>query len=120
MKAGNSLKIFYENCIGYYGEIIDNDIADNIYGKLTYFEISLRMHANNHHLITKGESLEKVIEKIYLHFQLTSVDKALLQNGRQFLNMVKHYKAQFPTWTEGIVSFLKALTVLENNKLTVI
>jgi hypothetical protein len=120
LKAGNSLKLFYENCKDHYGEIIDNDIADSIYCKLAFFEISLRMHANNNHLITKGENLEEVIDKIVKHYNLTDKERQSLQVGRRFLNMVKHFKRQFPTWTEGVESFQDAVTILDNHKLTII
>jgi hypothetical protein len=120
LKAGNSLKLFYENCIDHYGEIIDNDIPDSIYCKLASFEISLRMHANNNRLILKGEKLERVIEKIAQHYKLTDKESQSLQLGRRFLNMVKHYKRQFPTWVEGVESFKNAKNILDNHKLTIL
>lgn len=120
LKAGNSLKIFYERCIEHYGEIIDNDISDKIYCLLAYFEISLRMHANNYHLIQKNETLYTIIEIVCSHFKLTNEEKLLLQSGRRFLNMVKHNKCQFSTWSLGQETFLKAILVLNKHKLTVV
>lgn len=120
LKAGNSLKLFYENCIDHYGQIIDNEIPDNIYCKLASFEISLRMHANNNHLIQKGEKLERVIEKVSQHYKLTDEESQSLQLGRRFLNMVKHYNRQFPSWNEGVEYFQKARNVLDNYSLTIL
>jgi hypothetical protein len=120
IKAGNSLKFFYEDCIDHYGEIIDIDITDSIYCKLASFEISLRMHANNNRLIMKGEKFEAIIEKIALYCHLTDTERLSLQLGRRFLNMVKHNKRHFPTWTEGIEYFLNAKKVLDIHKLTIL
>lgn len=120
MKAGNSLKMFYENCIEFYGKIIDPDISDKEYCKLASFEISLRMHANNYHLTDKNAEIQKVIDVVGRHFKLTAYEIELLHDGRRFLNMVKHFKKQFNTWDEGINALQLALTVLSNHKLTII
>ena len=55
LNSGPSLKIFYRNCIKEYGKIIDKDITDETFEKCAYFEIALRMHANNNNLICKKE-----------------------------------------------------------------
>ncbi|MBL7759132.1 MAG: hypothetical protein JNK08_00390 [Sediminibacterium sp.] len=120
IKAGNSLKIFYENCIEFYGEIRDADISDLAYCKLASFEISLRMHANNHHLTDRNAELQKVIDAVGKHFKLSTNEIEHLQGGRRFLNMVKHFKQQFNTWEEGINALQLALTVLSDHKLTII
>jgi hypothetical protein len=120
LKAGQSLKIFYENCINNYGEIIDNDIPDILYCKLASFEISLRMHSNNRQLISKREELVNVIDIIGKYHKLSDVEIEALQLGRRFLNMVKHYKQQFETWQDGINAFNMALNILNKYKLTIL
>ena len=120
LKAAQSLKLFYENCINTYGEIIDNDITDLMYCKLASYEISLRMHANNKKLIPQREELVNVIDSIGQHYNLTTLEIKELHSGRIFLNMVKHYKGQFKTWEEGINAFKLALKVLDKYKLTIL
>ena len=120
LKAGQSLKIFYENCINVYGEIIDNDIPDILYCKLASFEISLRMHANNKKLISKREELVGVIDSVGKHHKLTDAEMKALQLGRRFLNMIKHHKGQFQTWQDGINVFNMALNILKEYKLTIL
>jgi hypothetical protein len=120
LKANSSLKIFYMNCKNNYGELIDVDLDDSIYCLLASFEISLRMHGNNNRLIMKYEKLEAVIDKIADHYKLTEIERQSLHLERRFLNMIKHFKNQFPTWKEGIDSFLVANKVLDKHKLTIL
>jgi len=39
------------------------------------------------------------------------VDK--IQKGREFINMVKGHRAKFPSYTEGLNAFSKALEILK-------
>lgn len=119
LKSSNSLKVFYEKCINHYGEIVDNDIQDKTYCQLAYFEICLRMHANNYRLLKKGEKLKDVIDKVCVHFRLTIEEKLVLHDGRRFLNMVKHNKKQFQTWSIGKEAILRSLNVIERHQLTI-
>ncbi|WP_157611480.1 hypothetical protein [Sediminibacterium salmoneum] len=118
-KAGASLKIFYDNCIDFYGEIIDSDISDLTYCKLAYFEISLRMHSNNKNLVAKEATLEKVIDAIVLQYSLSMNESQTLHSGRKFLNMVKHYKSQFKTWADGTEALKNALYLIVKKNLTI-
>ncbi|MCW3075829.1 MAG: hypothetical protein JWO32_438 [Bacteroidetes bacterium] len=120
LKAGPSLKIFYKNCMSEYGQIADTDISDEIYGKVVLFEISLRMHANNNALLNDREDLINVITKLSSFKSLNRADIDKLQLGRKFLNMIKHDKNQFASWTDGIKAFETAYQVLIDHQLTVI
>ncbi len=120
LKAGPSLKMFYKNCLSVYGQIVDTDISDEIYGKVVLFEISLRMHANNNALLNDREDLINVITKLSSFKSLNQADTDKLQLGRKFLNMIKHNKGQFSSWTEGITAFESAYQVLIDHQLTVI
>ena len=113
IKSGPSLVIFYKHCKSVYGEIVDNDIPDEIYCKTVLFEIGLRMHANNLGLLNERERLINVINKLCAAKQIPQDDIDALQKGREFTNMIKHFKNQFPTWVSGILAFKKAFDVLE-------
>ena len=120
IKSGPSLIDFLKKCLNQYGELVDYDITDEIYEKVALFEISLRMHANNKKLINKREDLINVISKLANSEKLSIIEVETLQNGRRFLNMIKHQKNQFPSWDDGIIAFKKAYSILEKNSLTVI
>lgn len=47
LASSNALDKFYVECKGYYGNIIDDEICDDVYEQLAEFEISLRLHGNN-------------------------------------------------------------------------
>lgn len=120
IKSGNSLVIFYNNCIEYYGEIIDAEIPDKIYCKLAYFELSLRMHSRNNNLVQKTAKLKVIIDAIGAFKNLTASEISDLHSGRKFLNMVKHSKKPFNTWEVTINSFLNALDIIDRHKLTIL
>ncbi len=120
IKSGPSLIKFDNNCISEYGLVIDSDISDETYGKVVLFEISLRMHANNDKILNEREDLIDVINKLSSFKDIGQTDTETLHLGRRFLNMIKHNKNQFPTWTEGIKAFENAYGILEQNKLTII
>jgi len=92
-----SLIKFYKECYDKYGKIIDNDVPNEIYGIAALFEISLRMHANNQNLIKPREKLVDVIDKLSEFKKLTKEETEVLHLGRRFINMIKHFKNQFPS-----------------------
>ena len=120
LKAGPSLLLFYENCKKIYGNINDEDINDEIYGKVVLFEIGLRMHANNNKLLDEKEDLVNVIKKLCKFKDFSEIEISNLHKGRIFLNMIKHNKNQFPSWSSGIIAFEDAYEVVIRNHLSVI
>lgn len=100
-KVGPSLRQFYQQCRSEYGNIVDNDVSDEIFEKVALFEIALRMHANNK-LIKERQDLIDVIKILGQHNNLPQVEIDKLHQGRIFINMIKHFKNQFPSWNEGI------------------
>lgn len=119
-KAGPSLKLFYQNCIRFYGVIDDADLSDKVFRDVALFEISLRMHAKNNNLLNGREDLVNVIDKLCEFKKLSQIDNIRLQNGRHFLNMIKHDNKKFVSWKLGLVEFEKAFETLKINKLTVV
>ena len=119
LKSAPSCKIFYSSCLVAYGPIEDFDISDEIYEMLALFEISLRMHASNNKLITVDDVLDTVISKLGVFKNIPADDIAKIHLGRKFLNMVKHNRSQFASWSEGISAFKIAFEILEQYKLSV-
>jgi hypothetical protein len=119
-KANPSLQKFYLDCYKEYGKIIDTDIPDSIYGIAALFEISIRMHANNNNLIEPRENLVEVINKLSEFKNLTENETNKLHQGRRFINMIKHFKNQFPSWNEGIDAMTIAYELIKAKKLTII
>jgi len=122
LKSQNGLFEFYNKCKLHYGYISDVAIPDELYHKLVVFEIALRMHANNHNLLNKSTRID-IIDVInllgtYLKFSQSEINQ--IQEGRKFLNMVKHDKGQFSSWQKGIDEFKKAFLVLEKYKILVV
>jgi hypothetical protein len=120
LKSGPSLSIFYNNCTKVYGQFKDNDIPDEIYYKVVLFEIGLRMHANNSGLLGERENLIDVINKLGLHKPISLADIDDLHKGRVFINMIKHFKNQFPSWSDGISAFNRAYEIIEKHEFTII
>ena len=120
IKANPSLNVFYLKCLTEYGKLVDNDIPDEIYEKTVLFEIALRMHANNHGLILEREILNDVIKKVSKFKKMSEIETEKLDNGRRFLNMIKHNKNQFPDWQTGIFAFEEAYKIIEKYELTII
>jgi len=112
--------IFLKNCTSVYGYIADNDVPDNIYLKAVLFEISLRMHANNYGLLNERENLIDVINKLCLHKNISQTDIDNLHKGRIFINMIKHFDNQFPSWSDGISAFNAAFEVIKKHELTIL
>ncbi len=120
IKSGPSQIDFLKKCLTEFGILIDNDIPDIIYEKTVLFEIGLRMHANNHGLIKERELLIDVIKKINILKKMSEIETQKLDNGRRFLNMIKHNKNQFSDWQTGIIAFEEAYEIIEKYNLTVI
>jgi len=120
IKSEPSLKIFYRNCVATYGQFKDPDVSDDIFQKLVQFELGIRMHASNNQLTGKKEDLNDVIKKIGKLKDISSTDTKRLQKGREFLNMVKHKRMKFPSWSDGIDAFLDAFAVQNKYELTII
>jgi len=120
LKAEPSLKVFYKNCLQWYGKINDPDMADEVFSKVALFEISLRMHANNNHLLGERENLIEVIDKLCSFKQLSPSETETLQKGRAFVNMVKGHKRHFSTWTEDLIEFENAFEIIKKHQLTII
>ena len=118
--ANPSLQKFYLDCYKEYGKITDTDIPDSIYGIAALFEISIRMHANNNNLIEPRENLVEVINKLSEFKNLTENETNKLHQGRRFINMIKHFKNQFPSWNEGIDAMTIAYELIKEKKLTII
>jgi len=121
-KSGPSLKLFYEKCTKAYGTIVDNDIPDDIYYKVVTFEIALRMHANNYKLLNKEKryKLSEVIDILCKYKSISLFEKQNIHRARQFLNMIKHRKPHFESWSEGIRHFLIGYSLLEKHKILII
>ena len=124
IKSGPSLIIFLKKCLIEYGELEDNDIPDEIYEKTVLFEIGLRMHANNNGLIKERELLIDVIKKISVFKKMSEIETQKLDNGRHFLNMIKHNNNnnnnQFLDWQTGISAFEESYEIIEKHKLKII
>lgn len=120
MKSGNSMIKFYKACLQEYGYIIDNDIDDEIFYDVALFEISIRMHAKNKNLISEREDLKTIIPKLCKDNNISDSEIIQIDKGRIFLNMIKHYKNQFPTWEDGVENFKLANQILINYEITVI
>lgn len=73
-----------------------------IFEQLALFEISLRIHSKNDKLTNAKDTLHFVIESLKNHRKLSLSDTESLNQGRKFLNMVKHNNGQFDSWSEGI------------------
>ncbi|MCA6444927.1 MAG: hypothetical protein IM600_15975 [Bacteroidetes bacterium] len=119
LKSGPSLMIFFKNCTSVYGHIVDNDVPDNIYLKAVLFEISLRMHANNYGLLNEREKLIDVINKLCSLKNISQTDIEDIHKGRVFINMIKHFDNQFPTWADGISAFNNAYEIIEKHELKI-
>jgi len=119
LMAGPSLKKFYVECKKEFGNVIDNDISDDIFESLVHFELTLRMHGNNNNLLNEKEELISVIEKVGKFKSLTINEINDLHEGRKFLNMVKHNNHQFKTYSDGILALNNANKILDKYILTI-
>jgi len=120
-KSCPSLKLFYEKCLLAYKVEIDDDIHDDIYHKVVTFEIAIRMHSNNCNLLGKEKKydLEEVINELCAYKSMSRLEVKNIQKARRFVNMIKHFKQQFPSWPEGINHFLAGFAVLEKYRILI-
>lgn len=120
LKSGPSMVLYFKKCFEEYGNIIDNEINNDLFYDVALFEISIRMHAKNYKLINEREDLITIIPKLCKHENISESDTILIDRGRQFLNMIKHNKNQFPSWEDGINNFILANNTLIKYKITVL
>ena len=103
-----SLQKFFTDCHNQYGYIEDADITDLIFCKCAAFEIALRVQSNkerqNRNIPYKKCTLEETISELCGYSGIGTVEKAALNHGRQFVNMLKGHKAHFNSWNEGILA----------------
>lgn len=119
LKSGESLMVFFKECKKTYGQIVDNDIPDEVYERVALFELSIRMHKNNS---TRDEDRVNLVDIIDTLGEIKGLSEAninALQEGRKFLNYVKRPEKLKYTWVEGIQKFNDAYDVLKRNQLTI-
>ena len=118
--ASTALKEFYKKCYAEFGEINDADLSDTDFENLANFEMVLRMFANNQFVIENRITLVEVINLVCHDLSIPDHEINLIQKGREFLNMVKGHKANFSSYTEGLIAFSKSLEVLKKYEIVVI
>ena len=115
---GPSLNEFYLQCKKEYGAIIDNDLTDEDFEKLSNFEMVLRLFVNNTFIINDRIDLINVINLLCNDIGIPQYEIEIIQKGRKFLNMVKGHKLKFSNYQEGLNYFLRALSILEKHHIT--
>jgi hypothetical protein len=120
LAAGPSLDKFYETCHLHYGEIIDADFNDEVYRKLSLFEIRIRLHADIHKLTTATDTLETIIDKLSSKIQFSKEEVAAIHEGRKFLNKIKHHTIKDTVWKSNISLFETAYQVLDKKDIRII
>jgi hypothetical protein len=115
IKSGPSLKKFLLACQKHYGIINDKDLPDDIFHKCAYFEIALRMHANNSCLLSKNERtpLETVINVLCAFKGVNFQEIEILHEGRKFVNSLKHQKSRTYNFKIEVTKFENAYQILE-------
>lgn len=115
--AGKALKEFYYKCVNDFGVFLDNSISDLSYEKLVFFEISLRLHANNNNI---GErDLNNIINNIGSFFNLEVNEINSLHDCRKLLNNVKHKPNKINVMSvESIIE--NAFNVIDKYKLKIL
>lgn len=118
MASGNALNEFYKKCKTHYGDIVDNDIFDEIYEKMVEFEISLRIHSGNNGI--NERNLINVINKLCDFKNFDEITRKRLHDGRNYINYVKHNNNKFLSHADGIVVFNDSFNCLTENELQII
>ena len=77
------------------------------------------MHANNNELIGDRENLVDVIDKLGEKLEIPKEDIDKLHLGRKFLNMIKHYDKQFPSWEIANIAFEEAFYTLHKYQILI-
>jgi hypothetical protein len=115
--AGPSMKDFYEKCVSEYGVLIDNEVSDELYYQIGLFEITIRIHANNHKKIEENHTFEKIINDLGQSLNLSANEIDALQKGKKLLNVIKHGMKKNYSWSEGITDFKKAQNVMKERQI---
>ena len=114
LRAEPSISKFLTTCFAEYGSITDADLPDPIFMKCAAFEISLRNHNNNirasQNIPWEKKDLVDVIDELCVYRNIPEADKNILQDGRKFLNRIKH-KPSATSWADGVTKFNVAWTV---------
>ena len=115
--AGPSMKDFYEKCVSEYGVFVDNEISNELYYQIGLFEITIRIHANNHKKIEENHTFEQIINDLGKSLLLSVDEITTLQKGRKLLNAIKHGIKKNYSWPEGITDFKQAQSVMTERQL---
>jgi hypothetical protein len=115
--AGPSMKDFYEKCVSEYGVLIDNEISNELYYQIGLFEITIRIHVNNHKKIEENHTFKKIINDLGQSLSLSAYEIDTLQKGRKLLNVIKHGMKKNYSWSEGITDFKKAQNVMNERQI---
>lgn len=119
--ATPSLYKFYHICYSHYGDLVDTDFNDEIYRKLSVFEIRIRMHANiKGKVINSRDELMDIINKLSVNYTLTETEINLIHDGRRFLNKIKHHNVTSTSWKSNISLFENAYQLLDDKKIRII
>lgn len=119
VSSGPSLDKFESDIKAEYGEIVDVDFSDEIYRKLVVFEAGIRMHVSNRKMISDGDTLITIIDKLPTIFPLTKKDVKKIHEGRKFLNKIKHHKINDVSWKSNVTLFEEAYSILEKHKIVI-
>ena len=112
LMASPSMKVFYEKCVNEYGVIVDNEISNELYYQIGLFEITIRIHANNHKKIEENQTLEDIIHNLGINLKFSDEEIDTLQKGRKLLNAIKHGVKKNHSWSENIIDFKKSQTLM--------
>jgi len=110
--AGPSMIVFYRKCVAEYGVFADNEISNELYYDIALFEITIRIHANNHEKIEENQTFEEIIFKLGANLKLSVGEINILQKGRKLMNVIKHGSKKNYSWHEGIRDFKKAQNLM--------
>lgn len=113
-QSGPYMIKFYKEIYKKFG-FIEDEINDDVYGKLALFELCIRMHVSNKCGNTQNDTLENVINKLCKLHNFKEGEKELLQIGRKFLNNIKHKR---PIDMQKLSQFNDAYDFLCSKKIT--
>ena len=104
INIGPALQKFNNELFLEYGDIIDTNITDNIYGKCAMFEILLRDYAIKTCpdillLKNKDRTLNTIINDYLSSTGLTPNEILILNSGRKYLNNIKHKQDKIKDYT---------------------
>jgi hypothetical protein len=121
-KCSPSLRDFYGKCFAEYGNDLNEEIPDIVYHKIVTFEIAIRMHANNYHLLEKDKrtNLEEVIERLANFKSFTILEKEQLHQARKFINQLKHQKKTDLPLHQFIHLFIEGFEVIRKHQILIV